>query len=253
MVICASATFGQTSVNINPGSNGASGTAHFGPAMPVGPVVTGAPYSGAQVSERVQTLVDGTHLTSKFAPTKVYRDSVGRTRTERHIFASAPDSAIVVEIIDPVARVKYTYTLDAVDKVAHRQRLVSAKPATGTPAARSASMKAQPAESRPEMSNEELGTRTIEGILAEGTRRTVTYPVDSMGNDRPISAVTETWTAPDLKVQIMIRQNDPRLGESTYKLVNISRDEPSASLFQPPPEYTVVDEEGDFTITWGSR
>ena len=110
-----------------------------------------------------------------------------------------------------------------------------------------------PVENRPQMSNEKLGIRTIEGVLAEGTRRTVTYPADFMGNARPVSAVTETWPPPDLKVQVMISQNDPRLGENTQKIINISRDEPSASLFQPAPEYTVVDEEGDFTIKWGSQ
>jgi hypothetical protein len=246
----------------------------------MGTVVTGAPYSGEQVSERVQTLADGTHITSKFASIRVYRDSVSRTRTERHIFASASDSAVIVEIIDPVAQVKYTYTLDAIDKMAHRQRLPSpaaslAKSAIGTTAVRSGVMGGSisatgvttatasgdaigkvtpsPVENRPQMSNEKLGIRTIEGVLAEGTRRTVTYPADFMGNDRPVSAVTETWTAPDLKVQVMISQNDPRLGENTQKIINISRDEPSASLFQPAPEYTVVDEEGDFTIKWGSQ
>jgi hypothetical protein len=30
----------------------------------------------------------------------------------------------------------------------------------------------------------------------------------------------------------------------------INRSEPDAALFQPPPDYTVVDEAGDFTIEW---
>jgi hypothetical protein len=75
--------------------------------------------------------------------------------------------------------------------------------------------------------------------------------VNSQGNDRPISAVSEIWTSPELKVTILSKSNDPRSGENIQKLINISRDEPSASLFQPPPDYTVVDEEADFTIKWG--
>ena len=110
-----------------------------------------------------------------------------------------------------------------------------------------------PAETRPEMSTEKLGTQTIEGVLAEGTRRTTTWRVNSQGNDRPISAVDERWNSPELKATILSKINDPQFGESTQKLINISRDEPSLSLFQPPPEYTVVDEEGDFTIKWGSQ
>ena len=112
---------------------------------------------------------------------------------------------------------------------------------------------AQSAESRPQISDEKLGTQTIEGVLAEGTRHTTTWPVNSQGNDRPISAVSELWTSPELKVTILSKSNDPRSGESVQKLINISRAEPSASLFQPPPDYTVVDEEADFTIKWGTE
>jgi len=112
---------------------------------------------------------------------------------------------------------------------------------------------ARSAETRPQMSDEKLGTQTIEGVLAEGTRHTTTWPVNSQGNDRPISAVSELWTSPELKVTILSKSNDPRSGESVQKLINISRAEPSASLFQPPPDYTVVDEEADFTIKWGTE
>jgi hypothetical protein len=112
---------------------------------------------------------------------------------------------------------------------------------------------AQSAETRPQISDEKLGTQTIEGVLAEGTRHTTTWPVNSQGNDRPISAVSEIWTSPELKVTILSKSNDPRSGENIQKLINISRDEPSASLFQPPPDYTVVDEEADFTIKWGAE
>ena len=50
-----------------------------------------------------------------------------------------------------------------------------------------------------------------------------------------------------------MKNNDPRYGENTWKLTKISLSEPSASLFLPPPEYTVVDEAGDFKIQWGSQ
>ena len=59
--------------------------------------------------------------------------------------------------------------------------------------------------------------------------------------------------SPDLKVVILSEMNDPRNGKHTQKLINISRIEPDSSLFQPPPDYTVVEEKGEFTITWGSQ
>ena len=91
----------------------------------------------------------------------------------------------------------------------------------------------------------------IEGLLAEGTRTTTTWPEGSMGNDRPIATVHENWVSVELKVVVLYKSMDPRFGESTEKLTNISRSEPDQNLFQPPPEYAIVDEKGSFTIKWG--
>jgi hypothetical protein len=37
----------------------------------------------------------------------------------------------------------------------------------------------------------------------------------------------------------MTRRNDPRSGESSYRLLNIVRAEPDSTLFQVPADYTV--------------
>jgi hypothetical protein len=123
-----------------------------------------------------------------------------------------------------------------------------------------ASAGGQPSDARteagakgPQMTAETLGTETIEGVLAEGSRHTTTWPVDSQGNDKPISTVNEVWRSRELQVTILSKYSDPRSGEHTVKLINIRRDEPPAELFQPPPDYTIVDEAGEFTIKWGSQ
>ncbi len=36
---------------------------------------------------------------------------------------------------------------------------------------------------RPQIARESLGTQTIEGVLAEGSRTTLTYPIGAIGND----------------------------------------------------------------------
>jgi hypothetical protein len=86
---------------------------------------------------------------------------------------------------------------------------------------------------------ETLAARTIEGVRAEGTRATTTIPADAIGNELPIVITSEEWTSPDLHVLVLTRHNDPRSGESTYRLVNIVRAEPDASLFQVPSDYTI--------------
>lgn len=101
---------------------------------------------------------------------------------------------------------------------------------------------------RPEFTSEDLGTQVIEGVVAEGHRQTTTFPVGSQGNDRPIATTSETWMSPELKIVILRKTSDPRSGEDTLKTTNLSRAEPDLALFQPPPDYTIVDETSPFTI-----
>jgi hypothetical protein len=264
-----------------------SGSASFSGQAFLPPGVTGAPYSAEQIQEHVQTLNDGTHITQTQFRIKTYRDSQGRTRTERPMFmgSSEPDSPMVVQISDPVAGVQYT--LDPQNKVAHRS--VARTPAQGIVAPNGASVSFSPGlvsvpppppppaaaagvysqtitSSRvqgvagsgiPPLSRnfaeEKLPPQTIEGVLAEGVRRTTTIPTGAQGNDRPFNIVSETWTAPDLKLMVLSKNDDPRSGESVTKLMNISRNEPDPTLFQPPADYQIVDETGTFTMRYGQQ
>ena len=228
----------------------------------------------------MQTLADGTHITRSMGTTKTWRDSEGRIRTERPMrvgprASGGTDSPVIVEISDPVAGVRYT--LDIENKVAHRV----VAPAAGTqitrpPAAAQTRPAVRPngewlmpapppafaiptggtglpvpnqsASISPEFTSEDLGTQVIEGVVAEGHRQTTTFPVGSQGNDRPIVTTSETWMSPELKIVILRKMSDPRSGEDTLKTTNLSRAEPDLALFQPPPDYTIVDETGPFTI-----
>ena len=86
---------------------------------------------------------------------------------------------------------------------------------------------------------EQLGKQTIEGIEAEGRRATITIPAGEVGNEQPINIIDETWYSPELKVTVMTRHSDPRMGETVYKLTNLNRAEPAHSLFEVPSDYTI--------------
>jgi hypothetical protein len=86
-----------------------------------------------------------------------------------------------------------------------------------------------------EVKHESLGTQTIEGLSAEGKRETRTIAAGAIGNEKPIEIVSETWYSPDLHAVVLSKRNDPRMGETVYRLTEIKRGEPDASLFQPPP------------------
>ena len=250
-----------------------SGSATFGPPPQFAiPAVTGAPYSGEEVNENLKILTDGTRIANKTMSRKVWRDDQGRTRTERPLGMGAQlDSMpVIVEITDPVAGFKYV--LETQDKVAHRQALPApvSRPAglgggsggsnavagsAGTVLRAPANTANTPANTRPRprFSHESLGSQTVEGTLAEGTRNTTTYPVGMEGNDREFSVVTENWMSPDLKIQILSKTNDPRSGENTFHIENLSRTPPDMMLFTVPSDYTVVDEAGGFTVHFKSQ
>ena len=89
------------------------------------------------------------------------------------------------------------------------------------------------------VTRENLGQQNIEGVAATGTRATTTIPAGAIGNLQPIQVVSEQWFSPDLQVLIMTKHNDPRSGETTYRLQGIVRAEPDRSLFTVPPDYTL--------------
>ncbi|MET0622345.1 MAG: hypothetical protein ABW250_05145 [Pyrinomonadaceae bacterium] len=95
--------------------------------------------------------------------------------------------------------------------------------------------------SKYEAKTEKLEARSFDGVMAEGTRTTTTIPAGDLGNEQPINIVDERWYSNELQVVVMTRHSDPRAGETTYRLTNISRAEPAAALFQVPSDYAVND------------
>ena len=92
-----------------------------------------------------------------------------------------------------------------------------------------------------EVKTEDLGSQVIEGVQATGVRSTETIAAGKIGNDRPISIVTEVWTSPELHTTVLSKRSDPRTGEQTFKLTNIQRGEPDPSLFTVPSDFKLSD------------
>jgi len=84
-----------------------------------------------------------------------------------------------------------------------------------------------------------LAARDFDGVKAEGKATTWTIPAGQIGNQKPILVTSESWYSPDLQVTVYSRHNDPRTGESLYRLASLKRSEPSADLFRVPEGYTM--------------
>ncbi|MDQ1560451.1 MAG: hypothetical protein QOD32_3511 [Pyrinomonadaceae bacterium] len=96
---------------------------------------------------------------------------------------------------------------------------------------------------------ESLGKQLVEGVEAEGTRTTITFPAGMMGNERPINIVSERWYSSELQTVVMSKHSDPRFGETTYRLTNINRSEPARTLFEVPSDYAVKEGPQSFPRT----
>ena len=88
---------------------------------------------------------------------------------------------------------------------------------------------------------ESLGKQMMEGVNAEGTRYVSTIEAGAIGNDRPIQISSESWYSPDLQMVIMSKHSDPRTGDESFRVTNISRGEPAADLFQLPTGYQITE------------
>jgi hypothetical protein len=194
-----------------------------------GKTLSGAPYSAQVTFEHTQTLPDGNLIDQKNMAT-VYRDSQGRTRLEETRPSNSGNPQQIIRITDPVAGV--AYVLDPAKKTAHRFTLPPAKTETSRDSFR--------ARSNANVTSQNLGSNTVNGMFVEGTQTTRTIAAGQMGNTAPIQITATRWYSSELSVDVSTETNDPQHGKSTTALTNISRGEPASTLFEVPSDYTVV-------------
>lgn len=209
--------------------------------MHTGTVVTGAPYSAVAVVESKQTLADGNTI-DRQALTNVFRDSQGRTRRETTLPAVGPLAAAgqpktFIMIFDPVASTSFVLHPDT--KIA--EQLPARSGAKKNPGDFQAKLEARMQQeiANGTLKKEDLGTQTINGISAQGTRYTHTIPAGQMGNEKTIVVVSERWYSPDLQIVVKSTRSDPRFGETSYVVTSVQRQEPAATMFVVPAGYTV--------------
>lgn len=227
-----------------------------------GKTVQGAPYSAEAVTEIVQRLFDGNRIIRK-TTASVYRDSEGRTRREQSLgtigpWVAAGELPQTTFINDPVAGTQHV--LNPRSRTARKMpaprpvdfrvsgtwtesvginRTISRDGVPGIPVGPEGYNRIIDHHAPSRAQTESLGNRLIEGVEAEGTRSTVTIPAGEIGNELPIEIVSERWYSPELQTVVLSMRNDPRFGETIYRLVNISRSEPLSSLFEVPFDYNI--------------
>ena len=235
-------------------------------------VVKGKPYSADTSTETVQTLGDGNRIAHRTV-SKFYRDSEGRTRREEtfgnvdpehptphevKVFIDDPVSGTAL-VLDPGSKTLEKMQrirdfgdvqLDDTDRAKIMLKLAKDSETNGQAAPGKVFFN-RDRTSNPDngmlvisdenrnIAKEDLGTRNIEGVDCTGTRQTSTIPAGAIGNDKPISIVTETWFSEAIGAVVESISDDPRYGKTTYQLTNVQLSEPSRSLFETPANFKV--------------
>lgn len=196
-----------------------------------------APFSANVVTTVVQRTPEGGRVARKVAA-RYYRDSFGRVRVEyapsSNTGGDAPTAAIVMP--NPYARRDRVFLVDDAAKLVEWMgfdiiaRLFNATRAIAIPTGLRRFTSFFTAESRYSGDGlfEDLGSRMIGGVRADGIRFTTTLS----------KAMDERWESPDLGLVVQAREVDPERGwEIEYTLRDIQRTEPPQELFVMPAGY----------------
>lgn len=204
--------------------------------------VLNAPYSAKRHFISYTKKADGS-LTREESGGSEARDSQGRTFSagERHWTYSEGNKSVLksemlYRIDDPVANTETKWDSTSKEaKVIHLPQSDLKQNALAT---------ACPCDEQATASNtgfEKLGTRNIQGLVAEGTRSSYTVPIGRDQNDKPYVVVHESWYSPKLKIVILKTNDDPSSGSTRNELIDINLGEPDTTQYRPPADYVIHD------------
>jgi len=151
-----------------------------------------------------------------------------------------PDQ-VMVFVMDPVAHTLTTWLSNVPNQPKVASLIKMPAPGKGEAAPASEKNPAEDHRPQPIITTEDLGTKTIQSLETTGKRTTTIVPIGRSGNSAPITKTYEVWTSADMGLVVKQVWNDPRYGERTVELKDLSRVAPDAALFRPPAGYEVKD------------
>lgn len=185
----------------------------------------------------VRTLPDGSTVTTQNERV-VARDMDGRVFQERRTFIPVPDDGkqqsqvYETDLSDPVNHT--VYRCQAWRKVCNLFGYYA--PVTSPE---------MPAGLQPDrttfLTRENLGVGTFAGLDVELSRETYTHYVESIGNTKTVLRSIEYWYSSALGVNVQVKRHDPRDGDQTLWLTDVTQSPPPPETFQVPAGYRIID------------
>jgi hypothetical protein len=199
------------------------------------PPLTNAPFQATVTAEWTKHLPDGSTTVVK-NHRLVVRDSQGRIYQQRRTLVpegSSQESRVFrIEISSPVTHTKYFC-----DPGLTRCELRS----YDVPVTEPVVPVGEIANGTRYLSRASLGTKTIEGLEAIGTRETMTIQTGVIGNNAPVDNTKEFWYSPKLGLNLQVLRLDPLHGDQLFSVSDLKLAEPDSRLFVLPPGCKVTD------------
>ena len=200
------------------------------------PSIPGQPFRTRATLQLTRQLADGSTVEQK-SYMYIARDSTGRVYREgRELVPAGSDmepSLLRKIVYDPKSLLKITCTPErkVCSQTGYNPGLNPTVEPTGP---------AQDGKSV--LERKDLGTKTIEGLQAIGTREIRTYSPGAFGNDKPVIVTRELWYSPQLQINLAVTRVDPRSGTQKIEAVDMKLGEPAADWFTIPDGYRTVAE-----------
>lgn len=198
------------------------------------PPKPGAPFMAIARMVEVQILPDGSTVT-RHNERAVARDADGRVFEERRAFAPGrgPEASrlLATDFVDPQAKTlhrcfpgpNYCEIYD------YFFRMPAPMPAGLQP------------DKTTYLTRENLGTETFAGVETQHSRETFTLYTESVGNSKTILRTVDYWYSAELGVNVQVKRHDPRDGDQTLWLTDLTGSAPEPSTFNLPDGYRMVD------------
>jgi hypothetical protein len=196
-----------------------------------------APFTATARTLVVRTLPDGSTVTSENARL-VSRDPDGRIFQQRVTFVFVPNlekremRVHATDYYDPIDHTHYHCDADA--RICELFNYFVPVQDAVAPAGLQG-------DGTSFLTREDLGVDTFAGLDVQKSRETTTLYTQTVGNTRTILRTVDYWYSPALGVNVQVRRHDPRDGDQTLWLTDVSLTAADPDTFKLPAGYRILD------------
>ncbi len=205
------------------------------------PPIANAPFFATLDTESVKYSADGASMT--FVNQRhIGRNSQGKIYEERWMLV--PKGTNIksfmnwIQLADPQERTLYNCSPQK-----HICDLLTYDPAEDLAAASTQVPKPRTVQTEQgSQTLEILGTQTLVGVETGGVRETSVTNAGVMGNDVPLTSLSEYWHSDKFGLNLLSMRSSPFFGKETFTISQFTPGEPDPHLFELPAGYQINDQ-----------